>query len=453
MVPMDGAESPAGHRRGARAEVVLVPAVFLNRVVPRYNRASRVGERRWTPSIEGHVNAIHRTAARHTGFTVLATAVALFAAVAAACERRPAADGTTTGTGDIVIGMYGSLTGDGASFGLSSREGTEMAVDEINAAGGLLSGRRFRLLVEDDQSRPEEAASAVTKLITQDKAVAILGEVASRRSLAAAPIAQRYNVPMITPSSTNERVTEVGDYIFRVCFIDSFQGEVLAKFAFDDLKAKKAAILKDIQQDYSVGLTESVTRSFTALGGQVIDPVSYSSGDGDFRAVLTQIRTQRPDVVFVTGYYPEAAIIARQARELGMTMPLLGGDGWVGDALKNGREALANTFISNHYSGDNPDAVVQDFVKGYRAKFGHEPDAIAALAYDAVKVLADAMTRAGGTDGPKVRDALATADVVGVTGRLKVNEKRNMDKPAVIQEVTFQNGDVKFVYKTTINPS
>src|SRR5262245_35214778 len=148
---------------------------------------------------------------------------------------------------------------------------------------------------------------------------------------------------MITPSSTNERVTEVGDYIFRVCFIDPFQGEVLAKFAFNDLKAKRVAILKDIQQDYSVGLTDSITTHFTALGGQVLPPVSYSSGDGDFRAILTQVRSAKPDAIFATGYYPEAAIIARQARELGMKMPLLGGDGWIGDALKNGREALANS--------------------------------------------------------------------------------------------------------------
>jgi branched-chain amino acid transport system substrate-binding protein len=398
---------------------------------------------------EGHVTGTLIKSASMRALVLLASASTV---LLAGCERRPATGGATTGTGEIVIGMYGSLTGDGASFGQSSREGTELAVDEVNKAGGLLGGRLFRLLVEDDQSKPEEAASAVTKLITQDKAVAILGEVASRRSLAAAPIAQRYSVPMITPSSTNERVTEVGDYIFRVCFIDPFQGEVLAKFAYNDLKARKAAVLKDIQQDYSVGLTDSVTKSFSGLGGEVLAPVSYSSGDGDFRAILTQIRNQRPDVVFVTGYYPEAAIIARQARELGMNMPLLGGDGWVGDALKNGREALNNTFISNHYSSDNPDAVVQDFVTAYRARFNREPDAIAALAYDAVKVLADAMTRAGATDGPKVRDALAQADVVGVTGRLKVNAKRNMDKPAVIQEITFADGDLKFVYKTTINP-
>jgi branched-chain amino acid transport system substrate-binding protein len=391
---------------------------------------------------------------RRGGLALVSAFFLSIAVIGIACERKPGTGGgANTTTGDIVVGMYGSLTGDGASFGQSSREGTELAVDEINSAGGLLGGRKIKLLVEDDQSKPEEASNAVTKLVTQDKVVAVLGEVASRRSLAAAPVCQKYMVPMISPSSTNERVTQVGDYIFRVCFIDPFQGEVLAKFAYNDLKARKVAILKDIQQDYSVGLTDSVMKHFTALGGQVLDPVSYSTGDSDFKAVLTQVRSQKPDAVFVTGYYPEAAIIARQARELGMKMPLLGGDGWVGDALKNGREALNNSFISNHYSGDNPDPVVQNFVKAYRVKFGREPDAIAALAYDAVKVLADAMTRSNSTDGPKLRDALAHGDVPGVTGRLKINAQRNVDKPAVIQEVTFVEGEVKFVYKTTINPN
>jgi branched-chain amino acid transport system substrate-binding protein len=371
---------------------------------------------------------------------------------AMACERRPRTSDQST-TGDIVVGMYGSLTGDGASFGQSSVEGAQLAVEEINNGGGLLGGRKIRLLVEDDQSRPEEASNAVTKMITQDKVVAVLGEVASRRTLAAAPVAQKYQIPMITPASTNERVTQVGDYIFRVCFIDPFQGEVLAKFAYDDLKARRAAVLKDIQQDYSVGLTDSIQKNFTGLGGQVLDPVSYSSGDSDFRAILTQVRAQKPDAVFVTGYYPEAAIIVRQARELGMNMPILGGDGWVGDALKNGRDALKNTFISNHYSGDDPSPVVQNFVKAYRSKFNREPDGIAALGYDAAKVLGDAITRANSTEGPKVRAALAAADVQGVTGRLKINDKRDVVKPAVIQELQFVDGDVKYVYRTTINPN
>jgi branched-chain amino acid transport system substrate-binding protein len=384
----------------------------------------------------------------------LATRLLLGAAVLSlltACERK--SGGTTDTGGDIVIGMYGSLSGENASFGISSREGAELAVDEINAApGAVMNGRKFRMLVEDDQSKPEQASSAVTKLITQDKVTAVVGEVASSITLAAAPVAQRFKVPLITPASTNTKVTEVGDYIFRVCFIDPFQGEVLAKFAYNDLRARKVAILRDIGSDYSTGLTDSVSQEFTKLGGTVLSPVGYSTQDADFKAVLTQIRSQKPDAIFATGYYTQAAIIVRQARELGMNMPILGGDGWVGDALANGRDALKNTFISNHYSGDNPSPIVQNFVAAYRKRFSKEPDAIAALGYDAIKVLADAMKRAGSTDGAKVRDALAAADVPGVTGQLKMNPKRNVDKPAVVQELSYGDGKVKYNYKTTINP-
>jgi branched-chain amino acid transport system substrate-binding protein len=377
--------------------------------------------------------------------------VAVLFLFAAACERK--SSGSADTGGDIVIGMYGSLSGENASFGISSREGAELAVDEINAAAGaVMNGRKFRMLVEDDQTKAEQASSAVTKLITQDKVVAVIGEVASSITLAAAPVAQRFKVPLITPASTNTKVTEVGDYIFRVCFIDPFQGEVLAKFAYNDLKARKVAILKDIGSDYSVGLTDSVAEHFGKLGGTVLAPVSYSTADADFKAVLTQIRSQKPDAVFATGYYTQAAIIVRQARELGMTMPILGGDGWVGDALANGRDALKNTYISNHYSGDNPSSIVQTFVASYRKRYRHDPDAIAALGYDAVKVLADSMRRANSTDGAKVRDALASADVAGVTGQLKMNPRRNVDKPAVVQELSYVGGKVKYNYKTTINP-
>jgi branched-chain amino acid transport system substrate-binding protein len=372
--------------------------------------------------------------------------------MAAACERKSGGS-TDTGTGDIVIGFYGSLSGENASFGISSREGAELAVDAINAMpDAVMNGRKFRMLVEDDQSKPDQASSAVTKLITQDKVTAVVGEVASSITLAAAPVAQRFKVPLITPASTNTKVTEVGDYIFRVCFIDPFQGEVLAKFAYNDLKARKVAILKDIGSDYSTGLTDSVSEHFAKLGGTVLPPVSYSTQDADFKAVLTQIRSEKPDAIFATGYYTQAAIIVRQARELGMKMPILGGDGWVGDALANGREALENTYISNHYSGDNPSPIVQSFVTAYRKRFNRDPDAIAALGYDAIKVLADAMRRAGSTDSAKVRDALASSDVAGVTGQLKMNAQRNVDKPAVVQELSYVDGKVKYNYKATINP-
>ncbi|MGE0703374.1 MAG: ABC transporter substrate-binding protein [Vicinamibacterales bacterium] len=379
-------------------------------------------------------------------------AVSALALSAVACERVPDADSAASDSGDILVGMYGSLTGDGASFGQSSLRGTELAVEEINNAGGLLGGRQIRLLVEDNQSRPEEAANAVTKLITQDGVVALLGEVASRRSLAAAPVAQRYQVPMITPASTNERVTEVGDYIFRICFIDSFQGQVLAKFAFDELGVRRVAVLRDIQQDYSVGLTDSIVKNFTELGGQVFEPVSYSTGDADFRAILTQVRSQKPEAMFVTGYYPEVSIIVRQARELGLNMPILGGDGWVGDSLRNGREALNNSYISDHWAADNPDPAVQTFVSTYRAKYNADPDSMAALAYDSVKVLADAITRAQTTESGALRDAIAAADVPGVTGRLRMNAQRNVDKPAVILELAYAEGQLKFVYRSTVNP-
>jgi len=373
------------------------------------------------------------------------------ALVAGACERVPE-EGATTESGDIVVGMYGSLTGDGASFGQSSLAGTQLAVEEINAAGGLLGGRQIRLIVEDNQSRPEEAANAVTKLVTQDGVVALLGEVASRRSLAAAPVAQRYQVPMITPASTNVRVTEVGDYIFRICFIDPFQGRVLARFAYEELKARRAAILRDIQQDYSVGLTDSIVENFNGFGGQALEPVSYSTGDADFRAILTQVRGQKPDVLFVTGYYPEVSIIVRQARELGLNMPILGGDGWVGDSLRNGREALNNTFISDHWAADNPSPEVQNFVASYQKRFNGAPDSMAALAYDSVKVLADAITRAGTTESAALRDAIAATDLAGITGQLKMNPQRNVDKPAVILELSFADGELKYNYRATVNP-
>ena len=384
----------------------------------------------------------------------IALAALLMATGMTGCERKAGMGNDGSGTGEILIGEYGSLTGDGASFGQSSKEGIEMAIDEINAAGGVLGGRKLRVLVEDDQSRPEEASTAVTKLITQDKVVAVLGEVASRRSLAAAPICQKYQVPMITPSSTNEAVTAVGDYIFRVCFVDGFQGQVLAKFAYNDLKARRIAILKDVKQDYSVGLTDSITQAFTSLGGQVVTTVSYGTGDQDFRSPLTNIRGQNVDAIFVTGYYPEAGIISRQARELGLKMPLLGGDGWVGDALWTGRDSLNNSYISNHFSGDDPSPIVQKFVSDYKARYGgKEPDSIAALAYDATKVLADAITRAGTTENVKLRDAIAqTKNFAGVTGSLTMNDKRNVDKTAIIQEVVFANGQGKFEYETKIEP-
>ena len=351
--------------------------------------------------------------------------------------------------GEILIGEYGSLTGGIATFGISTRDASQMAFDEVNAAGGVL-GKKIKLLVEDDQSKPEEASTVVTKLINQNHVVAMLGHVASTHSLAAAPICQANKVPMITPSSTNPRVTQQGNYIFRVCFIDPFQGAVMAKFAADTLKVKKVAQLVDVRSDYSVGLQTFFGRHFKSLGGEIVSEQSYSAGDSDFRAQLTQIKATNPEAIYVPGYYTEVGTIARQARELGITVPLLGGDGWDSPKLwEIGGEALNGCYFSNHYSTDDPAPLVQKFVGDYRARYKQVPDALAALAYDAAKIMADGIRRAGSTDGEKVRDAIAaTKDFVGVTGTITINSDRNAVKPAVVLKV--DSGKYKLI--ETIRP-
>jgi branched-chain amino acid transport system substrate-binding protein len=334
---------------------------------------------------------------------------------------------------EIVIGEFGSLTGTTATFGISSKNGIDMAIEEVNAAGGVL-GKQVRVIVEDDQGRPEEAQTVVTKLITSDQVVAVLGEVASSRTLAAAPVAQGAGIPLITPSSTNPKVTEVGDYIFRVCFIDPFQGFVMAKFASQTLNVRNVAILRDVKNDYSVGLANVFTEEFRKMGGNIVADESYSEGDTDFSAQLTSIRSRNPDAIYVPGYYTEVGLMARQARQLGLNVPLMGGDGWDSPRLTEiGGPALNNSYFSNHYSPQDTSAVVQNFVKNYQAKYNQVPDALAALAYDAAKILFDAMTRAGSTEPQAVRDAIAaTQGFRGVTGTITINAQRNADKPATI---------------------
>jgi branched-chain amino acid transport system substrate-binding protein len=371
---------------------------------------------------------------------------ALFATMA--CERR---GGTVSGdgTGPILVGYYGDLSGRTSSFGQSTKNGVEMAADEINKAGGL-NGRQIQIITEDDQGEPNKAATVVTKLINQDKVVAILGEVASSNSLAAAPKAQEAKIPMISPSSTNPAVTQVGDYIFRVCFIDPFQGEVMAKFAATNLKAKRAAILYDFNSDYSRGLYEFFKRSFTKLGGEVVTERSYTQGDRDFSGQLTAIRAANVDVIYVPGYYGEVGVIANQTKQLGIKAPLLGGDGWDAPQLwQLGGASLNGDYISNHYSVDDPSPAIRKFVSDYQARYKVQPDALAALGYDSMKVLADAITRASGTDSAKLRDAIAaTKNFAGVTGQITIDADRNAVKPAVVLKLQ----DSKFVYETTIYP-
>lgn len=382
--------------------------------------------------------------------TIIALLLISTLCISFACERR-GGSGTnaTDGSGPIRVGYYGDLTGNTSSFGVSTKNGVEMAADEINKAGGI-NGRQIQIVVEDDQGEANKAATVVSKLVNQDKVQAILGEVASSNSLAAAPKAQEARVPMISPSSTNPQVTQVGDYIFRVCFIDPFQGDVMAKFAANNLKAKRAAILYDFNSDYSRGLHQFFTRSFKQLGGEIVSEQSYTQRDRDFSGQLTAIRATNPDVIYVPGYYSEVGVIANQTKQLGITAPLLGGDGWDSPRLwELGGAALNGNYISNHYSVDDPSPAIQKFVADYKARYNMLPDALAALGYDSMKVLADAIKRAGGTESAKLRDAIAqTTNFPGVTGTITIDKDRNAVKPAVVLKLQ----DQKFVYESTIYP-
>ena len=352
-------------------------------------------------------------------------------------------------SGPIQIGQYASLTGKEASFGQSSHRGVVLAVEELNARGGVL-GRPVEFLVEDIQSKAGESATAVKKLIARDGVVAVLGGNASTNSLEAAPICQAAAVPMIAISSTNPRVTAMGPYIFRVCFIDSFQGAVLAKFAGRTLHARRVALLTSVSASYSVGLSRVFRERFTAEGGTIVAEQKYGEGDKDFHAQLTAIKALSPDAIAATGYYTEAALICQQARELGLTVPIFGGDGWESPLLiELGGRAVEGTYYSTHYSAESPAPEVRAFIASFRARYGGEaPDAVAALGYDATMLLADAITRAGTTAGPRLREALAaTRDFPGITGRTTIDAERNTSKPAII--VTVKDGRVQFVGAVT----
>ncbi len=357
----------------------------------------------------------------------------------------PAADASAQ---DIPIGEFASLTGSEATFGVNSDNGVQLAAEQINSAGGVL-GRKVKLVVEDDQSKPSQSSSAVEKLISSDKVVAVVGEIASSRSLEAAPICQNAKIPMVSPGSTNPTVTQTGDYIFRVCFIDPFQGTVMAKFALDTLHAKKVAILSDVTSDYSKGLSQYFKEYYKAHGGEIVLERSYSGGgkDKDFRAQLTAIKSAQPDAVFVPGYYTEVGLIGKQARILGLKVPLLGGDGW--DSPKLGEiagSALDGCYFSTHFSPADQAPKVQDFVKSYTAQFKTAPDGMAPLGYDAMMILADAIKRAGSTDGDKIREALTQVkNYDAVTGNITIDANRNATKSAVVLQVEGKGN--KFVTK------
>jgi len=339
------------------------------------------------------------------------------------------------GTGDIVIGHFASMTGPQATFGISTDQAIRLAVKERNAKGGV-KGRKIEVVTIDDAGKQSEAATAVTRLINDHKAVAILGEVASSLSLAGGPIAQKSKIPMISPSSTNPDVTDIGDYVFRVCFLDDFQGWVDAKFARENLKAQKAAILYDQAQAYSSGLADYFEKAFKELGGTIVTKQAYTGGNLEISSQLQSIKGSGAEVVFLPGYYSDAGTIIRKAKEAGITAPFLGGDGWDSEELpKIAGDAINGNYFSNHYAPEEDRPEVKNFVENFKREYGKTPDGLAALGYDAALVLFDAMERAPSLDGKALRDALAeTKNFTGVTGTFSIDENRNAQKSAVVVE-------------------
>ncbi|PTL83001.1 ethanolamine utilization protein EutJ [Vitiosangium sp. GDMCC 1.1324] len=322
----------------------------------------------------------------------------------------------------ILLGQVGSLTGSEATSRISASKGIDLAIKEANAAGGV-KGKKLAVRVYDSQGKPEEAAQAAARLITQDKVVLIFGDAASSNSMAMVDKAQTAGVPMITPSSTHPAVTQKGDYIFRVCFIDPFQGSVMAKFARDNLKLNRVAVLHDNKSEYSAGFKDVFSRKFSEMGGTIVANESYSKGDTDFRAQLIAIKKAKAQALFVPGCYTEVDIIARQLRELGVRVPLFGGDGWESNMLfELGSSALDGSYYSNHYSVDDSGLRVQKFIADYKSAYGAVPDSMAALAYDSAWLAIDAMKRAPNLSGAAIRDAIAsTKDFPGVVGTINLD--------------------------------
>jgi branched-chain amino acid transport system substrate-binding protein len=359
-------------------------------------------------------------------------------------------------SGEILIGHVASLTGDTATFGVSADEGIKLAMDEINAKGGILGGRKVNVLTEDDRSLGDEAKTAANKLITRDHVVAMLGEIASSRSIAMAPVCEDAKIPMLSPGSTNPKVTKGYEWVFRNCFIDPFQGTAMANFAMNappqGLGLKRFAILYPNNSDYGVGLKDYFQSAVKQRGGEIVGVEAYvEKTDTDFRAQMTKLKANNPDAIFVSGYYTEAGLIAKQARDLGITVPLMGGDGWDSDqTLKIGGKAIEGCYFSNHYSPDEGRPESKQFVDAYKKKYnGKTPDAMAILAYDAMLIMCDAITRAGSADPAKIRDALAsTKDFPGASGVTTIDADHNARKSAVILKIA----DGRFKYFATVKP-
>lgn len=357
-----------------------------------------------------------------------------------------------TEDGPIKIGTIQPISGPVSTYGIMSQQGIELAIKEINAAGGVL-GRQLELVVEDDEANPEKTKNAFTKLVTNDGVVAIIGALTSKSTLAITADAQARKIPLITHASTNDTVTDAGDYIFRSCYNDSFQGTVVAQYAFETMGNRNAAILFDNTNDYSKGLTENFKKKFEAMGGTIVAEESYATGDVDFNAQLTSIKGKNPDLLFVPDYYGTVALITKQARSQGLTIPMTGADGWE-EIVNNAGDEVVGCFYSTHYSAGAEDPDVQTFIDNFKAEYNVEPNVLAALAYDAAYILADSIERAGTTESEALKNAIAATDIKVVTGQISFDENRNPVKSAVMVEIVkgTEANKPQVVYAGTVNP-
>jgi branched-chain amino acid transport system substrate-binding protein len=357
---------------------------------------------------------------------------------------------TSGTTGDVIkIGAIGPLSGAASTYGISVKEGAQLLEKEVNDAGGI-NGKKIQFVFEDDQADPNSSMQAFNKLVDDEKVCAILGPVTSGATLAVAPNATSRQIPMITPTGTEPTITKVGgEYMFRGCFVDSFQGEVLAKYSNETLKSKTAAVLYNSGSDYSKGIADSFKAKFEAAGGTVGEFLTYNDKDTDFKAQLTKIKSLNPDVIVLPDYYNVVGLIAKQARGMGIQSQFLGGDGWESEELtKIGQDAVNGALYINHYYSGDTDPAVKSFVDSYKKEYNKEPDAFAALGYDSAKLLVKTIEKAGKTDGPAIKDALAGMEITSVTGDIKFNDERSAIKSAAIIKI---DGDKK-VLAGKVNP-
>ncbi|MCC7508811.1 MAG: ABC transporter substrate-binding protein [Planctomycetes bacterium] len=383
---------------------------------------------------------------------ILAIALSVLFFTAIGCKDKGNEAGGSGATEDTVkLGLYVSTTGKIATFGTDTKNGVDLAVEEINKAGGI-KGKTIDLRFYDAASKAEEAGNVATKLATQDKVLVAMGEVASGLSLAAAPVFEQNGIPMVSPSSTNPTVTQQGKNIFRICFLDDFQGSACAVFAYKELGKRKAAIIRNQDDPYSTGLADYFRLKFKALGGEIVADESYKEGTKEFASQITNVKAKTPDIIFLPCYYNDVALLSQQIRGQGIgdDVPMLGGDGWESaNLIPNSKGALEGSYFGNHYSPEDPSEHVQAFVKGYKAKYNTAPSSLAALGYDVVYVVKKAIEEAGEFDRAKVRDALAALkDFKGVTGTFSIDEHRDARKPISILKI---QGD-KFLPVKQIQP-